>query len=416
MRDPDLAHHLEGCDTLIHLAFIVERGSRDPQLTEAINLGGTRNACQAAVAAGLDQIVHASSIGAYGFHADTDGVLLTEDAPTRGNDNFYYGRQKAELERWLDGFEAVHPALRVARMRPTIFLSETSPRSTRVLRAPVHVTFSGPQPKVQITHEADVAAAFVLAALGRARGAFNVATDEPLTMREMGSAMGKRTLTLPAGLMRLHGLAYRLRWVDVDPIWFEVSLGHSLLASAEKAKQELGWKPRHPTTGDVLRHLSGRPNGRASRTTRAFFRPMVRTTRLLGALPSRPEARAEARGINGAVNLVFTGARPSRWHFVLRDGRLGVHEGLADTARATLTLRDRTFALLLAGRLEPTTATMTGRIRLRGDGEFGFLLGGLVEQFRNLRLAPGLRGWPGRRFARHVLRGSDADAAEETPR
>jgi putative sterol carrier protein len=246
--------------------------------------------------------------------------------------------------------------------------------------------------------------------LARARGAYNLATEEPLSLREMGEAMGKRCVTLPRGLLRLYRLAWRWKWVDVDPIWFEVGAGHSLVASGEKARKELGWKPLHPTTGDVLRRIAGRPNARASHAARAFFRPMVRLTRLLGALP----ARREARGMQGSLNLVLAGERPSQWHFVLRDGRLGVHEGRAADARATLSLSDRTFTELLAGRLEPSTAQMTGRIRLRGDGEFGFLIGGLVEQFKRMRQAPGLRGWPGRRFARYVLREAEP-AARRSP-
>src|SRR5262245_47465306 len=51
VRDPDLAHHLLDCDSVVHLAFIVERGSRDAAETESINLGGTRNVCEAAAAA-----------------------------------------------------------------------------------------------------------------------------------------------------------------------------------------------------------------------------------------------------------------------------------------------------------------------------------------------------------------------------
>jgi UDP-glucose 4-epimerase len=413
VRDPDLTHHLVDCDALVHLAFIVERGSRDAAETESINLGGTHNVCGGAAAAGVGQIVHASSVAAYGFHPDTDGVMLDEQAPIRGNPEFYYGRHKAELERWLDGFERAHPEIRVVRMRPSIFLGEASARSIGPLRHRLHFRFSGPQPRVQITHEEDVAEAFVLAVLQRARGAYNLACEEPLSLREMGAAMGKRCITIPRGVRRLYRLAWRLKLVDVDPIWLEIGSGHSLLASGEKARRELGWKLQHPTTGDVLRRLSGRPNVRASHAARAFFRPLVRMTRLFGALPAGREARAESRGMQGSVNLVLEGERPSQWHFALRDGRLGVHEGLAPDARATLSLRDGTFTDLLAGRLDPTTAQMTGRIRLRGDGEFAFLLGGLVEQFKRMREARGLRGWPRRRFARYVLR--EAEPAARSP-
>jgi nucleoside-diphosphate-sugar epimerase len=413
VRDPDLARHFAGCDSVVHLAFIVERGSRDAAETEAINVGGTRNVCEAAARAGVGQIVYASSVAAYGFHADTDGVLLAEEAPLRGNDEFYYGRHKAANERWLDDFERRHPQVRVARLRPTIFLGEGSPRRAGALRGRLHVALAGPEPRVQITHEDDVAAAFVLAVAQRARGAFNVATEEPLTPREMGRAMGKRTLVLPRAVLSLHRLAWRLGRVDVDPIWFDVAGGRSLVVSGAKLRKELGWKPRFETSADVLRHLAGRPNAAASHAARAFFRPLVRLSRLLRGLPPRPEARAEARGMQGSVNLVLSGERPSEWHFSLREGRLHVGEGALADARATVSLRDRTFTDLLAGRLESSTAQMTGKIRLRGDGEMAFLVGALIEGFTGLRQARGWRGWPARRYAAWVLREADAAAAAE---
>lgn len=404
VRDPELPRYLAGCDALVHLAFIVERGSRDADETEAINVGGTRNVFEAAVAAGVGQVVYASSVAAYGFHDDTDGVPLSEDAPRRGNDDFYYARHKAAVERWLDDFEARHPELRIARLRPSIFIGEHSARPLGPLRSPVHFVLSGPDPKVQITHEEDVADAFVLALEKRAHGAFNVASEEPLTLREMGRAMGKPTLPLPAALLALHRAAWKAGLVDVDPIWLDVARGRSLFASAEKIRKELGWKPRYATTGDVLRQVCGRPNARASHAAKAYLGPLRRLTRLFGGLPARREMRAEARGMQGSINLVLTGERPSRWHFTLRDGRLGVHEGQADDARATITLRDQTFRDLLSGRLAPSTAMMTGRVRVRGDGEMSFLIGGLVGGFKNLREARGWRGWPARRFAARVLR------------
>ena len=118
--------------------------------------------------------------------------------------------------------------------------------------------------------------------------------------------------------------------------------------------------------------------------------------------------------MQGCTDLVFTGAHPSRWHFSMRDGRLGVHEGSADESRATITMRDATFGDMLAGRVLTSTAQMTGKIRLRGDGEMAFLVGGLVGQFQSMREARGLRGWPARRFARRVLNRLEPGKAGKT--
>jgi nucleoside-diphosphate-sugar epimerase/putative sterol carrier protein len=405
VRDEDIGRFFAGCDAVVHLAFIVEHGSRDAEQTEAINVGGSRNVFEAATAAGVRRFVYASSVAAYGAWPENDGVLLSEDAPRRGNPEFYYARHKAAVEAWLDGFEAAHPELRIARLRPTIFLSESGARPVGGLRLPVQLSLPGPEGRLQITHEADVAEAFALAIERGAHGAFNVAVDDAgLTPREMARELGRPTLVIPGFLLALYRFAWRHGVGDVDPIWVDFGRGRTLVVSNQKIRRELSWNPRFPTSGEVLRRVAGRPNARASKTARAFFRPLVRMTRLLGSLPASEKQRAEGRGLRGEVNLRLTGEEPSEWRFRLDDGRLGVREGASDAARATVTIRDVDFRGMLSGRVDATVAQMTGKVRMRGDGEMGLLVGGLIGGFRKLRDARGWRGWPARRYARRVLR------------
>jgi putative sterol carrier protein len=143
----------------------------------------------------------------------------------------------------------------------------------------------------------------------------------------------------------------------------------------------------------------------AARAVRAFFRWPVRLSRWFGSLPPPRERRGvEGPGLSGSVNLCVAGA--GDWHFVLRGERVAVKEGVAPDARATIRLSAADFVAMLAGRLAVSTAQMTGRVRLSGDGEMLFLLGVLVTQFQHARSAQGLRGWPARRFTRYVLRGT----------
>src|SRR5581483_1081340 len=58
---------------------------------------GSRNVFEASVAAGAKRLVYASSVAAYGFHAENP-PLLNEDVPPRGTDRHYYSAQKAALE------------------------------------------------------------------------------------------------------------------------------------------------------------------------------------------------------------------------------------------------------------------------------------------------------------------------------
>src|SRR5215472_11142395 len=88
---------LKGADVLVHLAFII-MGS--PSESRTVNLDGSRNVFEAAASAGVKRLVYASSVAAYGFHADNPQPL-TEDVAARGTSSHYYSAQKAEAEGLL---------------------------------------------------------------------------------------------------------------------------------------------------------------------------------------------------------------------------------------------------------------------------------------------------------------------------
>ena len=159
VRDPEIGRHLEGCDALIHCAFLVENaGTMARETIESINIGGTRNVVRAAVDSGLTQILFASSMGAYGIHPDLEGIVLDERTPTRGNDDFYYFHDKAAVERWLDQFEREHPEIAVARLRPCIFLTDKSTvRPVGLLAlSPWMVALRGVDARFHVAYDGDV--------------------------------------------------------------------------------------------------------------------------------------------------------------------------------------------------------------------------------------------------------------------
>ena len=69
-------------DVVVHLAFIILGGHEE---TRKINLEGSRNVFEAALASGASRLVYASSVAAYGFHDDNPDVL-TEEMPPRGTE------------------------------------------------------------------------------------------------------------------------------------------------------------------------------------------------------------------------------------------------------------------------------------------------------------------------------------------
>ena len=123
-----------------------------------------------------------------------------------------------------------------------------------------------------------------------------------------------------------------------------------------------------------------------------FFDPLVAITALVGNRMSA-EQKAELRGFHGAINFEITGAGGGTWHLLLGPDGARIFRGRNPRARATVRLGSDTLFKLLAGETSFMVATMSGRIRVEGEGHGGMALGALVGNFRK---AAGARGLPGR--------------------
>jgi putative sterol carrier protein len=79
------------------------------------------------------------------------------------------------------------------------------------------------------------------------------------------------------------------------------------------------------------------------------------------------EARAEPAKIAGVSNsYLFNIEGDGQWLVDVRDGAVKVTEGGGD-ADATISTSSETFAKIVAGEQNPTTAYMTGKLKIKGD-------------------------------------------------
>ena len=79
------------------------------------------------------------------------------------------------------------------------------------------------------------------------------------------------------------------------------------------------------------------------------------------------ESRADAGKLAGMTNsYVFDIEGEGEWHVDVRDGKITVVEGGGE-ADATISTSGETFAKIVAGEQNPTTAYMTGKLKIKGD-------------------------------------------------
>src|SRR4051794_37649179 len=130
----DLTDVFTGADAVIHLAWLIQP-SRDDAELERVNVRGSRRVFEAAAAAGVPRLVHASSIGVYS--PGPKDTPVDESWPREGIPTSFYARHKAAAERALDAVEAAHPGLRAVRLRPAlIFKRIAGPEIRRLFGGP----------------------------------------------------------------------------------------------------------------------------------------------------------------------------------------------------------------------------------------------------------------------------------------
>ena len=262
VRDPEsLAEAFEDADVVVHLAFLVT-GTSSAETARAINVDGTINAFRAAASAHAKRFVYASSVAAYGFHADNP-IGITEDWPTRPDHRFFYAKEKAELEGLLATEAEAHPDLALYLLRPPIVLGPHAVGGKDILpnvlgpllggaarlidRLPVRVPVALPDLPMQFIHEQDVGHAFVQCIVGAGPpGAFNIAGDGIVTAHDVAREVGLLPLAVPDAVARntARALASLPRPAFVPPIagWV-ATLGQPAIVDTTKAREQLGWAP-----------------------------------------------------------------------------------------------------------------------------------------------------------------------------
>ena len=259
----DLEPHFTGADAVVHLAWLIQP-SRDRTTTHAVNVGGSRRVFEAAAAAGVPALIHASSVGAYS--PGPKDRRVDESWPTEGIPTSFYSRDKAEVERILDAVELEHPAMRVVRLRPgLIFKAEAASGIRRLFAGPllptpllrrglIPIVPSLPRLRFQGVHSLDIGEAYRLAVMRDVRGAFNVAAEPVLDSPELGRLLGARPVPVPEKVLRAAvDATWRLRLQPTPSGWLDLALGVPLM-DVTRARTELGWTPTR-TAGEALLEL-----------------------------------------------------------------------------------------------------------------------------------------------------------------
>jgi putative sterol carrier protein len=81
-------------------------------------------------------------------------------------------------------------------------------------------------------------------------------------------------------------------------------------------------------------------------------------------LPSQADTSKTA-GMNNSYSFDIEGA--GQWTVKVTDGSVTVGDGMDDAADCTISTSQEVFAGIVAGEQNPTSAYMTGKLKIKGD-------------------------------------------------
>lgn len=235
IRSPEITRLMQGCDALVHLAFVVLRGKMAATTMHDINVQGTCRLFNAARQAGIARLVHLSTAAVYGA-----GENLKESAALRPLPGLLYARHKAQVETWLE-----HEFPQAVRLRPHIILGpHCLPLLRKLLRQPCYVALGEPQPQLQCVHEDDVAQAIFASLLQPASGPINLAAPGSYSFKQAIVQRHARALPINFSTAQMAlNLAWRFTGFGGEPAWLD-GIRHALTLDCSRATQVLAWQPK----------------------------------------------------------------------------------------------------------------------------------------------------------------------------
>jgi nucleoside-diphosphate-sugar epimerase len=256
VRDRDaVVRACEGVDVVLHNVAQVPL-ARDRHLFWSVNMLGTAHVLLGAREQGVRKVVHTSSSAIFGIPEHNPVV---EDTPARPLEA--YGRAKLQAEHLCH--DAARAGLDVSIIRPRTILGHGRLGIMAVLfefvaaGAPVYVLGRGDN-RYQFVHANDLADACLRAADRQGPSVYNIGTTEFGTMRETLEALvahartGSRVRSLPKAPARLGmELMGRTRLAPFAPYHW-LLYGESLWFDTTKAREELGWQPKHSNAAMVV--------------------------------------------------------------------------------------------------------------------------------------------------------------------
>jgi len=76
---------------------------------------------------------------------------------------------------------------------------------------------------------------------------------------------------------------------------------------------------------------------------------------------------SKVQGLDAVIVFKLSGEGSGEWTLTVKDGKVGVEKGAADSPSMTLSMDGQDFVAMSNGELNATSAFMQGKIKISGD-------------------------------------------------
>lgn len=269
IRSPQLQTVLAGFqpDTIVHLAFVVNP-IHDKRLMQDINVRGTTNVFESVRTLRPTRFLMASSATAYGAWPDNP-VPISEGWRLKAREKFQYAAEKTALDVEIAKLAAELPEVAISWTRATIIGGkEINNYLTRLVRnIPLIILPDGEDARLQFVHVDDCAAATWEILRRNARGPFNIAPHDSVSLTQLAKLTNRWVIQLPFWAFRLPTVFWwhmRLPIFDYPPSLLEF-IRYPWVVAPTRLENELGFRFRYSseeTLAEIWSHRRGHKRGR----------------------------------------------------------------------------------------------------------------------------------------------------------
>lgn len=242
-------------DTFVHAAFLshpTHAGSWAHELEDV----GTMHVLNACAEVEPDRIIMASSTLVYGASPGNPN-FLSEETELRPHTRSRFLRDKIRAEKQVSRFAEEHPDVAVTILRFAPLLGPTVTNFfTRFFSRPVSPVMMGYDPLLQFVHERDAVDALkTVLDQTEVEGIYNIVGEGVLPYTTVLALMGKVPVPMPHFVARgLSKALWATQVTDAPPSFLDF-LRFLCVADGEKARRELGFRPRHNLKRTILDFL-----------------------------------------------------------------------------------------------------------------------------------------------------------------